>query len=45
MGQMSKARFHFELFWPGFKDYGDVVAQAWTRPTVQLDLLSLGSSS
>jgi hypothetical protein len=28
MGQMSKARFHFELFCPKFDDYIDVVLEA-----------------
>jgi hypothetical protein len=32
MGQMSKARFHFELFWPKFDDYDELIAQAWQRP-------------
>jgi len=29
---MSKALFHFELFWPKFDDYIDVVLEAWKRP-------------
>jgi hypothetical protein len=29
---MSKAWFHFELFWPKFGDYIDVVLEAWKRP-------------
>jgi len=29
---MSKARFHFEIFWPKFDDYLDMVSAAWTRP-------------
>ena len=28
LGQMSKARFHFELFWPKFDDYEETIAQA-----------------
>ncbi|CAD6209316.1 unnamed protein product [Miscanthus lutarioriparius] len=32
LGQMSKVRFHFELFWPKFDDYIDVVLEAWKRP-------------
>lgn len=35
MGQMTKARFHFELFWPKFEDYEDIVAAAWQRPGTQ----------
>jgi hypothetical protein len=41
MGQMSKVRFHFELFWPKFDDYLEVVANAWQRPTGQQDPLSV----
>jgi exonuclease III len=37
MGQMSKARFHFQLFWPKFDDYDEVIAQAWQRPTMFSD--------
>lgn len=33
LGAMSKARFHFEAFWPKFDDYLNTVAAAWTRPT------------
>lgn len=29
---MSKARFHFEQFWPKFDDYDETIAQAWQRP-------------
>lgn len=32
MGQMHKAWFHFEVFWPKFDDYEETVAQAWKRP-------------
>lgn len=39
LGQMSKARFHFESFWPTFDDYGDVVAAAWTTPATTADPL------
>lgn len=28
---MSKARFHFEIFWPKFDDFGQVVTDAWCR--------------
>jgi len=37
---MSKARFHFELFWPKFDDYAEVVANAWQRPIWPHDPLS-----
>lgn len=40
LGQMSKARFHFELFWPNFDDYSDTISQAWSRPVVPLDPLA-----
>jgi hypothetical protein len=30
LGSMSKARFHFEVFWPRFEDYAQVVAEAWS---------------
>lgn len=44
MGQMGKARFHFEHFWPKFDDYGDTIAQVWKRPNehdpvARLDLM------
>jgi hypothetical protein len=29
MVHMTKARFHFEAFWPKFDDYDDIVTQAW----------------
>lgn len=29
MGNTSKARFHFELFWPQFDDFEQVVTEAW----------------
>lgn len=32
LGQTSKARFHFEAFWPKFDDYEEVIQQAWQRP-------------
>lgn len=38
--QTSKARFHFELFWPNFDDYIDVVTQAWQRPVAHMDPIS-----
>lgn len=31
-GQMSKGRFHFELFWPKFEDYDNTVRNSWQRP-------------
>ena len=40
MGQMSKARFHFEVFWPKFEDYDEFIVQAWKRPTVACDPLA-----
>lgn len=33
----SKARFHFELFWPKYDGYAEAVAQAWQRPTIHTD--------
>lgn len=32
LGQRTKARFHFELFWPTFDDYEATIAHAWQRP-------------
>lgn len=32
MGQMTKARFHFESFWPKFVDFQETVVQAWQQP-------------
>lgn len=29
LGQMTKAWFHFELFWPKFNDYINIITQAW----------------
>jgi hypothetical protein len=29
---MTKARFHFELFWPKFDDHDETIAQAWQQP-------------
>ena len=40
MGHMSKARFHFEVFWPKFEDYDEFIVQAWKRPTVACDPLT-----
>ncbi|XP_066373246.1 uncharacterized protein [Miscanthus floridulus] len=40
LGQMSKARFHFELFWPNLDDYSDTISQAWSPPVVPLDPLA-----
>ena len=40
LGQMTKARFHFELFWPKFDDYEDIIAQAWQRPSLISDPLA-----
>ena len=37
---MTKARFHFELFWPKFDDYEDIIAQAWQRPSLISDPLA-----
>ena len=37
---MSKARFHFEVFWPKFEDYDEFIVQAWKRPTVACDPLT-----
>lgn len=31
-GAMSKARFHFEILWPKFKDYEPTAAEAWGQP-------------
>jgi hypothetical protein len=28
LGSMSRARFHFEIFWPKFDDYEQVVSDA-----------------
>lgn len=33
LGSMSRARFHFEIFWPKFDDYEQVVSDAWHGPT------------
>jgi len=30
---MSRARFHFEIFWPKLDDYEQVVSDAWHGPT------------
>lgn len=40
LGQMSKGRFHFELFRPKFDDYEERLAQAWQRPPGITDLLA-----
>lgn len=32
LGQMMRARFHFELFWPKFDDYDEILLQSWQRP-------------
>jgi hypothetical protein len=40
VGQMSKDRFHFELYWPKFDDYDDVISQAWQRPNTLTDPLA-----
>lgn len=32
LGQKAKARFHFEIFWPKFDDFDEVLSQAWRRP-------------
>lgn len=40
LGRMSKARFHFELFWPKFDDYDETIVQAWQRPIRQCDPLA-----
>jgi hypothetical protein len=40
MGQMSKAWFHFEVFWPKFDDYDEFIVEAWKRPTVDCDPLA-----
>jgi hypothetical protein len=29
LGAMTKARFHFEVFWPKFKDYEGTIDAAW----------------
>jgi len=29
LGSMSKSRFHFEVFWPKFADYEQVIKDAW----------------
>jgi hypothetical protein len=31
MDNMSKARFHFEIFWPKFEEYGQIVSDTWQR--------------
>jgi hypothetical protein len=28
---MSKARFHFEIFWPKFEEYDQTILDAWQR--------------
>lgn len=33
MGTMTKARFHFEVFWPKFNDYEDTIQAAWQHPS------------
>ena len=40
LAQMSKPRFHFEVFWPKFEDYDEFIAQTWKRPTVACDPLA-----
>lgn len=29
---MSKSRFHFEIFWPKFPDFEQVITDAWRLP-------------
>jgi hypothetical protein len=40
MGRMAKARFHFEIYWPKFNDFKDVVARAWHRPEIEREPLA-----
>jgi hypothetical protein len=28
---MFKARFHFEIFWPKFEEYDQIILDAWQR--------------
>jgi hypothetical protein len=37
---MTKARFHFELFWPKFDDHDETIAQAWQQPIKASDPLA-----
>ncbi|XP_066318492.1 uncharacterized protein [Miscanthus floridulus] len=39
LGQMTKARFHSELFWPKFDDFGEVLAMVWWRQSSTWDPL------
>jgi hypothetical protein len=32
LDNMSKAHFHFEIFWSKFEEYGQIVSDAWQRP-------------
>jgi len=36
----SKGRFHFELFWPKFEGYDDIVTESWVQPTGYTDPLA-----
>jgi hypothetical protein len=40
MGQLSKAWFHFEVFWPKFDEYDEFIIEAWKQPTVDCDPLA-----
>lgn len=33
-GNMTKARFHFEIFWPKLDDYEHIIEEAWQRSVV-----------
>lgn len=40
MGQMVKARFHFEIYWLKFSDFDEVIARACRRPENEHDPLA-----
>lgn len=37
---MAKARFHFEIYWPKFCDFDEVIASTWRRPQNEHDPLA-----
>lgn len=40
LGRMSKARFHFEVFWPKFHDYDSMLVASWQRQVEAPDPLA-----